>query len=357
MGFKSNYVNSNYVKLSIILPVYNVEKFLERCIESVINQSIKEIEIIIVNDGSTDKSLEIINKFAAIDSRIVVINKENEGYGASINKGIKISKGEYIGIVETDDWIDRRMYEKLYSASLQSKADIVKSNFFLAYSNGNSIEEKTFLWLKPSHNPFSVFEYPRILEFKPSVWSAIYNRKFLISNNIWMLETPGASFQDLPFTIIAFSQAKKIFLFNEPLYYYYQGNPDSSVINIKNPYLVFDLFDFIGKFFDENEDLKYCLEKYIYRLKFCHYLWNFNHIERKFQKPFFERFRKEFCDIDDEIKKNVLLNDKDVEKYKFLKKNKFSKFCGRSKFHNLNFLREKFFENFGIKRRFWIRKP
>ena len=98
-------------KVSIVVPVYNVEKYLDECIESIINQSLNDIEIICVNDGSTDSSLEILNNYAQKDKRIIVINKSNSGYGNTMNIGINAAKGEYIGIIESDDFADTKMFE------------------------------------------------------------------------------------------------------------------------------------------------------------------------------------------------------------------------------------------------------
>ena len=100
--------------VSIIIPIYNVEKYLTKCIESVINQTYKNLEIILVNDGSTDNSKEIIDKYSLIDSRIKVINKKNGGLSEARNAGIEIAKGDYIGFLDSDDWIELNMYEKLY---------------------------------------------------------------------------------------------------------------------------------------------------------------------------------------------------------------------------------------------------
>ena len=100
--------------ISVIIPIYNVEKYLTKCIESVINQTYKNLEIILVNDGSTDNSKEIIDKYSSIDSRIKVINKKNGGLSDARNVGIELAKGEYITFLDSDDWIELNMYEKLY---------------------------------------------------------------------------------------------------------------------------------------------------------------------------------------------------------------------------------------------------
>ena len=121
--------------ISVIVPVYNVEKYLRECLESLICQTLEDIEIICINDGSTDSSLAILEEFAAKDARIKIINKENSGYGASMNAGLNAAAGEYIGIIESDDFADKKMFEDLYNLALKNDADIVKSDFYYHFSN------------------------------------------------------------------------------------------------------------------------------------------------------------------------------------------------------------------------------
>ena len=119
--------------VSVVIPVYNVEKYLERCLDSVVKQTLENIEIIVVNDGSKDNSLDIIKEFAAKDSRVKLIDKPNSGYGNSMNRGFDAALGEYIGIVESDDFIREDMFEKLYALTLNGSVDVVKGNFFDYY--------------------------------------------------------------------------------------------------------------------------------------------------------------------------------------------------------------------------------
>ena len=122
--------------VSVIVPVYNVEKFLDQCLSSIENQTLRNIEVIVLNDGSTDSSPQIIQRHAKNDKRIFVLNKENEGYGATCNKGIHLAKGEWTAIVEPDDWIDKRMYFDMINFACNSefkygkKVDIVKTPWF-----------------------------------------------------------------------------------------------------------------------------------------------------------------------------------------------------------------------------------
>lgn len=112
------------IKVSVIIPVFNTEKYISKCLSSLVNQTLDDIEIICVNDGSTDNSLEIIEKIANNDARIKIINQEHKKQGAARNSGLKIAEGEYIGFVDSDDWIDLNYYEMLYNTAKKYDADI-----------------------------------------------------------------------------------------------------------------------------------------------------------------------------------------------------------------------------------------
>ena len=120
----------NNPKISIIVPIYNTEKYLSKCIESIQNQTYKNLEIILVNDGSTDHSLQICHKYALNDQRIIVIDKENRGISSARNSGLDIASGDYIGFVDSDDYISKDMYQYLLKASLKQNADIVECGFY-----------------------------------------------------------------------------------------------------------------------------------------------------------------------------------------------------------------------------------
>ena len=110
--------------VSIIVPVYNCAQFLNRCMDSLVNQTLKDIEIICINDGSTDNSPEILQEYAAKDSRIKIINKENGGLSSARNRGLAAAQGEYLGFVDSDDWVDLDFFEKLYNAAKKYDTDI-----------------------------------------------------------------------------------------------------------------------------------------------------------------------------------------------------------------------------------------
>ena len=126
-------------KLSIIVPVYNGELFLSRCVDSILNQEFTDFELILVDDGSTDSSLEICRRYEQEDNRVVVLHKENAGLVAARKSGLSVAKGEYIGFVDCDDYIDSNMYSDMMSAAVNDCSDIVVGNIIIEYSDNSKI--------------------------------------------------------------------------------------------------------------------------------------------------------------------------------------------------------------------------
>ena len=257
-------------KISVLIPVYNAEKYLNKCIQSVISQSLKNIEIIIINDGSNDSSLEIIKSFK--DERIKLFNKKNSGYGASLNLAINKAQGEYISILEADDFMHENMLETLYDAP---KCDVIKSGFYFYPDNtiyNLNIEGYT-----------SIDDNPQIINIKPSVWSAIYKKDFLQKNNILFSETKGACYQDISFHFKTMFLAKSIFFINKPLYYYRCNNDRSSVNSKLNPQAVFKEFKLIDEFLTNYRILPETYAQLIlFKLKV--YIWNYMRVSEIFEK-------------------------------------------------------------------------
>lgn len=225
-------------KVSVIVPIYNVEKYLRECLDSIVNQTLKEIEIICVNDGSTDRSSEILEEYAQKDSRIKVFNKPNGGYGSAMNVGLNHITGEYIGIVEPDDFIKPEMYQTLYGLALAHQVDIVKSNFInffdesVVNENGKVIKPTINKWfVKDRKSPTGVFtlkECPSFLSFHPSIWSCIYRTDFIKQHNIKFQEIPGAGWTDNLFQVKTMLLAENIIYTDEAWYYYRKKHLDDA---------------------------------------------------------------------------------------------------------------------------------
>lgn len=245
------------VKISVIMPSLNVKPFIEECIESVINQTLKDIEIICVDAGSTDGTLEIIKKISKTDSRIKILHSDKKSYGYQMNLGISHASGQYIGIVETDDFIDKKMYEKLYELTDNATADIAKVNFYHYYND--STKRKDGSKIKLPSKPFSAYNYSNILNGHPSIWAAIYKKSFLKQNNISFMEAPGGGWVDNPFLFKTMLAAKSIVYNSEPLYYYREENPDSSSNNLSDLTLpmnrMMDNLDVLEEFSCKNENV------------------------------------------------------------------------------------------------------
>jgi len=246
------------VKVSAIVPIYNVEKYLKQCIESILNQTLNDIEIICINDGSKDSSKEIIEKYTREDSRIILINKENGGYGSACNTGLIQAKGEYISIIEPDDYIDNNMYKDLYNRAKRNRADVVKSAYY-EYSDPNDGAEyflRHINWEKeykmPENKTFKIKDCSQFLYFHPSVWSCLYQKKFLDKNNIKFVEAKGGGWVDNPFQIQTLCLAKRIYYTENAYYYYRLTNPTSSsnIVDISFP---FDRSDEVHNFLEQQK--------------------------------------------------------------------------------------------------------
>lgn len=219
-------------KIDIIVPIYNAERYLEQCLDSIVTQSLYEIQVICVNDGSTDLSGEIMRRYAQIDSRICVIEQENKGYGAAVNRGLSVAQAEYIGIVEPDDFVDSFCFEYLLRcASICNGVDIAKCAYNEYYDipdGTHNVKASASSKVETHLFPFKIAQYPELLIHHPSIWSAIYRRKFLEENRLHFIEAPGAAWTDNPFFISSMCHAQKIVWSNERHYYYRRTNPDAS---------------------------------------------------------------------------------------------------------------------------------
>ena len=212
------------VKVSVVVPVYNVYKYLTRCLDALVNQTLSDIEIICVNDGSTDNSAEILKEFADKDKRIIVINQENAGLSVARNTGMAQAKGEYIGFVDSDDWVDLDFFEKLYNAAKNNDCDIAVADFVREHPNKkpkrlNITEEKIF---ETPEDKYMVCKTYR----EGCVWNKIYRNEFLKSINLQFV--PGMYYEDRDFTARSLYYSKKLVTVPNT-YYRYFVNPKSIV--------------------------------------------------------------------------------------------------------------------------------
>ena len=284
-------------KISIIVPIYNVEKYIRECLDSLVNQTLKDIEIICINDGSTDSCPQILEEYASRDSRIKVINKANSGYGASMNMGFAAATGEYIGIVESDDFVKTNMFEDLYNLAKENNADVVKADWFYYWTKNNESRKSGKISKWKSNKITNAYEDKSLLKIVPSIWSAIYKREFISDKGINFLETPGASYQDTSFHLKVLMCTKKIVLTSSAYVYYRQDNINSSCNSKDKAFAVCDEFDEVERFMQTNPGLAEEFAEYIYTLQYRSYFMTMIRIEDKFIDDFLDRFSEKFKDL------------------------------------------------------------
>lgn len=228
--------NQDDALVSVVIPIYNVADFLEECLDSILAQTHTNMEIICVNDGSTDSSLSIMRAYEAKDPRVKVIDKPNAGYGNSVNHGLRAATGDWVSIIEPDDLIHPRMYSDLLSQAVYKDghlADIVKGSYWLYFD----LKDGTEPYIETPHltncmphrrTDFTVTENWEIMRHHPCVWAALYRRDFLEAFGIRMTEPPGAGWADNPWFFNTMLRAQAIVWVPAAYYYYRQTNPNAS---------------------------------------------------------------------------------------------------------------------------------
>ena len=223
-------------KISVVFPVYNNEKYIEKCIRSVMNQSFKDIEMIVIDDGSTDSAPAILDRLSEEDDRITVIHKENEGSAKGRNLGIENANGVYIAFVESDDYTHPDMYKELYDRAIKTDADIVKCGFY--YVNDDlTRESEAFYRVAEDMEVFCAADRPEIFGCHASIWAGIYKKHFIESNHLRFIETPKATYSDFSWMSMTYAYANKITIIHRALYYYTYDNPLSSHFMYGNNYM------------------------------------------------------------------------------------------------------------------------
>lgn len=222
-------------KVSVIIPICNVEGLLDECLSSVRSQTLHELEIICLNDGSKDGSSAIMHEHASRDPRIICIDKANEGYGATCNRGLDMAQGEYIAIVEPDDYLLSGMFAEMldFADGFGDQIDVVKTPWYdlAKWDNPETLVKKPSLLfdsLKTSQKPFVLEDAPVLIEGHPSIWSALYRREFLNQKGIRFRPYPGAGWADNPFLVETLCQAQSIVYLDKPFYCYRNDLPGST---------------------------------------------------------------------------------------------------------------------------------
>jgi glycosyltransferase involved in cell wall biosynthesis len=339
-------------RVSIIIPIYNVETYLEECLDSIVNQTLRDIEIICIDDGSTDGSLSILEEYEKKDDRIRIISKPNSGYGHTMNVGIDAATGEYIGIVEPDDYVALDMYEILYNEAVKNDLDLIKADFYRFTETGENIK-KTYEKVAREDSNYNRVINPQnelqVFRFIMNTWTGIYKKDFIEKYNIRHNETSGASFQDNGFWFQTLAFATRTYFLNKPFYMNRRDNQDSSVHDKGKVFAMCEEHDFMRDILDNNPKLKENPEFkeeliYVYqRKRFNSYVFTLNRIGPEFYKMFLEKFHEDYVQAADnnELKEELFYE----EEWDFLqrvikdpasvKESDFKIFSDRSSFKGL----------------------
>ena len=282
-------------KISVIIPIYNVEKYLKRCIESVIKQTYSDLEIILVDDGSQDGCAKICDEYKKKDERIIVIHKKNGGLSDARNVGIKVATGEIISYIDSDDYLDLDMYEKMIKAMEEKNADIVVCGTNIDYEDGHTKvkcekEEKSF------NREEALIELNSFKSFDMAVWNKLYKREVVDK-----IEFPvGKKSEDYFVMYQYFARAKKVVIINQAKYHYFQrSNSISRGKNVTHDYIEGSKSQ--KEFFEKNfPDLNYVgntAYAFSYIATYNRYIKNELKMTNEMKKEFKKEVRKYLKDI------------------------------------------------------------
>ena len=307
----NNMKSNNKPIISVVIPVYGVEKYLAECLDSVLAQTLKNIEILAVDDGSPDHCGEILDEYAKKDSRIIAIHQKNGGYGAAVNAGLVKVRGEYTAIVEPDDIIEPDMYERLYESAKKYDTDVTKGGFW-KYNSYESGYRRNWFWTNAMgidlrnapEGAFKLTDWPKLIGFHASVWSCIYRTKFLKDNNIKMLAGKGVYYQDFPWMVECMSKAKRISVVKDAFYHWRNEPNQNNSTNVKTQKNGKKLIEQARTMSPKGIEIVKRLGIYdqVKEPLMVHVLWAnygfFMHIEKDWRERYFNALKKLFAGLD-----------------------------------------------------------
>ena len=248
-------------KVSIIVPFYNVEGYIEKCLDTLVNQTLKDIEIILVNDGSTDRSIEIVNKFLRrYPEKLVYLEKENGGLSDARNYAIPYTKGEYIAFLDSDDYVEKYMYEEMYNMAKKENSDMVECNFYWEYPDKQKEDIGTIYHGKNE----------MIVKIRVVAWNKLIKREILEKSEVRFPK--GYRYEDTEFTYKLIPYIEKVSFLKKPCIHYVQR--EGSISNSQNERTkeIFDVLEHVIEYYKEKDIYEKYQEEleYIYvRYAFC----------------------------------------------------------------------------------------
>jgi glycosyltransferase involved in cell wall biosynthesis len=290
---------SKVPKISVIVPTFNNERYLPQCLDSALAQTRGDFEVICVNDGSTDGSLAVMEEYCARDARFKVIDKANGGYGHTMNRGLEAAQGEYIAILESDDFILPTMFEELYGLAVEHDLDFVKADFETFQGDGTAREAvykpicprpSLYNKLLDPHEAFETFDVDMC------TWTGIYKRAFIEEHAIRYHESPGAAFQDNGFWFQTFAFATRVMFVPRPFYQYRQDNPGSSINSTSKVFCMCDEHVWMHGFLNSHPELPHRLYNMWSKKMFHNYNFTYERIASAYKVPFLQRYAQDFLE-------------------------------------------------------------
>lgn len=293
-------------KVSVIIPVYNVEKYLRKCLDSVVNQTLKDIEIICVDDGSTDSSLEILKEYAAKDERISVLRQENLHAGVARNAGLVVAKGEYLSFLDSDDFFELEMLEKMYQKAKDTQADICVCGFDIyengVFSSNHKGIYKQFLPTKDTFAPEEIKEH--VFSFtNPASWNKLYKLNFIKKNDL--KHQTLKSCNDIGFTFSAISMSSQITIIEKNFVHYRQSENSITSKRGSKAVNILYVYEFLREYLQKHDKSCYlpALDRqirnnFLYELDYCSDTdrLNFQNQAKEVLGSSLEKFSDIFCD-------------------------------------------------------------
>lgn len=305
------------VKVSVLVPTHNSARYIDQCMMSLVNQTLENIEIIVCDNGSTDRTREILERYAKKCDKVKVLLQEDKGQANSCNRMLREARGEYVAECDSDDFVSFTCYEKLYEAAKKHKADCVRCGFFGVWDDGRLQPNQVMVddWCDKPINPLKLEEdhYPLVFGRMNALWAGLYKRTFLLNNGLFYRE--GKNFEDTSLEYKIRASAKRYVFVNEFPYYYRQDNPNCGRKTIHDIFAINEQFEEITRFTKEN-NLPF--GGYMNVNRYYTYMWALSRIgDVKEQEEFLKRAGKDFRE--NPADNRYFHNDTDRLRYEIIK--------------------------------------
>lgn len=282
------------IKVSIIMPIRNTANYIRECMESLINQTMREIEILCIDAQSTDGTREILQEYEEKDDRVHIYDDTKGSTGYANNYGMQTAKGEYLAIVEPDDFVAPDMYEKLYRAAKANDADVVRADYKVFFGSDSQREyiDKAIAFSDEYDKIHCPEKEQQLFQNDMSTWAGILSKELFRRGNVCHNETPGAAYQDNGFWFLMMAHAKRLYYLPVSGYRYRMDNPDSSIHNRGKLFAICDEYEFIRTKLEQEGIFEEFQNVYL-RTKFIRYLSAYYRLDDILKPEFAARFALE----------------------------------------------------------------